>query len=79
MNITTIKELKKHIGEYLAFESHSGSQAGHLAYVWIQKLQKVGTKRDNIPIINIKKGDINFNSRLYIFLKIFSGIFLSPT
>ena len=50
MNITTIKELKKHIGEYLAFESHSGSQAGHRTYVWIQKLQKVGNKRDNIPL-----------------------------
>lgn len=46
MNITTIKELKKHIGEYLAFESHNGN----FTYVWIQKLQIVGTKRDNIPI-----------------------------
>lgn len=48
MNITTIKELKKHIGEFLAFESHSGSK--YRTYVWIQKLQKVGDKRDNIPI-----------------------------
>lgn len=50
MNITTIKELKKHIGEYLVFESHNGSQAGYRTYMWIQKLQKVGTKRDNIPL-----------------------------
>lgn len=42
MNITTIEELKKHIGEFLAFESHSGSK--HLTHVWIQKLQKVGTR-----------------------------------
>ncbi len=48
MNITSIRELKKHIGEFLAFESHNPN--GHLAYVWIQKLQKVGTKRDNIPM-----------------------------
>lgn len=48
MNITTIKELKKHIGEFLAFEYHN--QNGNLIYVWIQKLQKVGTKRDNIPM-----------------------------
>ena len=51
MNITTIKELKKHIGEYLAFESHSGSQAGHRTYVWIQKLQKVSSK-NMIDLVN---------------------------
>lgn len=39
MNITTIEELKKHIGEFLAFESHSGSK--HLTHVWIQKLHSV--------------------------------------
>ena len=39
MNITTIEELKKHIGEFLAFESHSPN--GHLTYVWIQKLHTV--------------------------------------
>lgn len=40
MNITTIEELQKHIGEFLAFETNYG----HTSTVWIQKLQKIGDK-----------------------------------
>jgi hypothetical protein len=40
MNITTIEELQKHIGEFLAFEVNYG----HTSTVWIQKLQKIGDK-----------------------------------
>ena len=79
MNITTIKELKKHIGEFLAFESHSGSQAGLRTYVWIQKLQKVGNKIDNIPI---GKSEIYhlpcyslFSAEVYPRSKRYSGVY----
>ena len=40
MNITTIEELRKHIGEFLAFETNYG----HTSTVWIQKLQRIGDK-----------------------------------
>ena len=45
MNITTIEELQKHIGEFLAFEVNYG----HTSTVWIQKLQKIGDKHAEIP------------------------------
>ena len=45
MNITTIEELQKHIGEFLAFEVNYG----HTSTVWIQKLQKIGDKNSEIP------------------------------
>lgn len=43
--ITTIEELQKHIGEFLAFEVNYG----HTITVWIQKLQKIGDKNPEIP------------------------------
>lgn len=77
MNITTIKELKKHIGEFLAFESHSVS--GHRTYVWIQKLQKMGNKIDNIPF---GKSEIYhlpcyslFSAEVYPRSKRYSGVY----
>ena len=39
MNITTIKELEKHIGEYLAFETTQYFRNQRI--VWIQKLHSV--------------------------------------
>lgn len=45
MNITTIEELQKHIGEFLAFEVNYG----HTNTVWIQKLQKIGDEHIEIP------------------------------
>lgn len=76
MNITTIEELKKHIGEFLAFESHSPN--GHLTYVWIQKLQKVGTK----AIISFGKSEIYhlpcyslFSAEVYPNNEPYSGIY----
>lgn len=38
-NITTIEELKKHIGEFLAFETIQSSVG--LQIVWIQKLNSI--------------------------------------
>lgn len=38
MEITTVEELKKHIGEFLAFDVKSY----HKPYTWIGKLLKVG-------------------------------------
>lgn len=77
MNITTIKELKKHIGEFLAFESHSPN--GHLTYVWIQKLQKVGTKRDNIPMGKTEIYHLScyslFSAEVYPHNKLYSGLY----
>ena len=79
MNITTIKELKKHIGEYLAFESHNGSEVGHRTYVWIQKLQKVGNKRDNIPLGESEIYHLPcyslFSGQVYPYPKPYSGTF----
>ena len=76
MNITTIKELKKHIGEYLAFESHN---AGYRTYTWIQKLQKVGTKRDNIPLGESEIYHLPcyslFSAEVYPHNKPYSGIY----
>ena len=45
MNITTIEELKKHIGEFLVFES----RYDNITCSWIQKLQVVGDKAEWIP------------------------------
>lgn len=39
MNITTIEELEKHIGEYLAFETNQYLRGQRI--VWIQKLHSV--------------------------------------
>lgn len=39
MNITTIEELEKHIGEYLAFETNQYRRGQRI--VWIQKLHSV--------------------------------------
>ena len=39
MNITTIEELEKHIGEYLAFETNQYRVGTKV--VWIEKLNRV--------------------------------------
>jgi hypothetical protein len=46
MNITTIEELKKHIGEFLVFEIRFDNITN---CSWIQKLQVVGDKIEWIP------------------------------
>lgn len=46
MNITTIEELQKHIGEFLVFESRFDNFTN---CSWIQKLQKVGDRAEFIP------------------------------
>ncbi len=80
MNITTIEELKKHIGEFLAFESHSGSK--HRTYVWIQKLQRVGEKINSIPLGETEIYHLPcyslFSAEVYPNLKPYSGIEIYP-
>ena len=80
MNITTIEELKKHIGEFLVFESKG---VGFSHYRWIQKLQRVGEKINSIPqgeteIYHLPCYSL-FSAEIYPNLKPYSGIHLGES
>ena len=56
MNITTVKELKKYIGEFLAFEYTSENER----IVWIQKLHSI----DDLEYANTRIKKICRNSEI---------------
>lgn len=75
MNITTIEELQKHIGEFLAFEVNYGH--GHTSTVWIQKLQKIGDKNSEIPKGQTDIYHLNcysiLSAEIYPYVRAYSG------